>query len=82
MIQLEIARTVATAVTPSPRVLETASMFGLGVDETHRIDIVPPTTITLPSSSVVFVTGPSGGRQVHRAFAHWGELPRAGGHGH
>lgn len=60
-MQVSIARTVATAVTPSPHVLETASMFGLGVDDGHQLTIVPPTTFTLPQSAVVFITGPSGG---------------------
>jgi ABC-type lipoprotein export system ATPase subunit/GNAT superfamily N-acetyltransferase len=60
-MQLTLAKSVTTAVTPSPRVLETAAMFGLGVDDAHRIDIVPRTTLDVPRPGVVFITGPSGG---------------------
>lgn len=52
---------VATAVRPSQRVLETASMFGLGVDERRTMQVVRRRDIPLPVSEVVFVTGPSGG---------------------
>jgi ABC-type ATPase with predicted acetyltransferase domain len=61
MRSVEIARSVETAVRPSQRVLETASMFGLGVDEQRQLAIVPRCTIPLPAAGVVFVTGPSGG---------------------
>ena len=61
MRSVEIARSVETAVRPSQRVLETASMFGLGVDEQRQLAIVPRCTIPLPHGGVVFVTGPSGG---------------------
>lgn len=50
-----------TAASPSPRVIETASMFGLGVDEERELTIVPPTRIALPPGGIVYVTGPSGG---------------------
>lgn len=46
---------------PSSRMLETALMFGLGVDDRREIVIVPPTDIPLPAGGIVFVTGPSGG---------------------
>jgi ABC-type ATPase with predicted acetyltransferase domain len=61
MRSVEIERSVETAVRPSQRVLETASMFGLGVDEQRRLAVVPRCTIPLPAAGVVFVTGPSGG---------------------
>jgi ABC-type ATPase with predicted acetyltransferase domain len=56
-----IEKSVRTAVRPSPRVLATASMFGLGVDERRRQVIIPPCEIPLPAGGIVFVTGPSGG---------------------
>jgi ABC-type ATPase with predicted acetyltransferase domain len=61
MRSVEIEKHVATAVRPSQRVLETASMFGLGVDEQRQLAVVPRCTIPLPADGVVFVTGPSGG---------------------
>ncbi|MDY7110254.1 MAG: hypothetical protein SYC29_16620 [Planctomycetota bacterium] len=61
MRSVEIERSVETAVRPSQRVLETASMFGLGVDEQRLLAVVPRCTIPLPFAGVVFVTGPSGG---------------------
>lgn len=61
MRSVEIEKSVETAVRPSQRVLETASMFGLGVDEQRRLAVVPRCTIPLPPAGVVYVTGPSGG---------------------
>ena len=61
MRSIRVERSVATAVRPSPRVLETAAMFGLGVDDQRRLQLVPPCEIPLPQGAVVFVTGPSGG---------------------
>lgn len=58
---LTIERTVTTAVTPSAHVLRAASMFGLGVDESRSLTIVPRAEIPLPAPGVVFITGPSGG---------------------
>lgn len=62
MIQVQVAERYRTAaVRPTPRVCEVAAMFGLGVDESHAIEVVPPTTLTLEPAQVVFVTGASGG---------------------
>ena len=61
MRSIRVERSVATAVRPSPRVLETAAMFGLGVDDQRTLQLVPPCEIPLPQGAVVFVTGPSGG---------------------
>jgi len=60
-IVLRLRRAVSTAVTPSPRVCEVAAMFGLGVDESRRVEIVPPIELSLSPGRVVFVTGASGG---------------------
>lgn len=62
---------MATAVRPSERVLQTAAMFGLGVDEDRMIKIVPRTNVPLPAGGIVFITGPSGGGKstVLRAIA-------------
>ena len=40
--------------------MQTAAMFGLGVDDNRAIKIVPQCTVPLPRSSVIFITGPSG----------------------
>lgn len=40
--------------------MQTAAMFGLGVDDNRLIKIVPQCVIPLPPASVVFITGPSG----------------------
>ena len=61
MRRVKLEHSVATAVEPSARVMETAAMFGLGVDERRSIRVVPPCEIPLPAGGVVFVTGPSGG---------------------
>lgn len=58
---LTIEQTFATAVPPSPNVLQTACMFGLGIDSAKTLAVVPRTSIPLPQSGVIFITGPSGG---------------------
>lgn len=58
-LQLEHSGCTSTAV--SPRVLEIAAMFGLGVDRDRRIDIVPRLTVRLGGGAVVLITGASGG---------------------
>ena len=59
-VVMRIERSFRTAVTPSARVLEIASMFGLGVDESRLLQVVPPTTLRMRGGEVVFITGPSG----------------------
>jgi ABC-type ATPase with predicted acetyltransferase domain len=62
VISVRISQTVQSAADePSPRVLETALMFGLGVDDRRDMVIVPPTDIPLSPGAIVFITGPSGG---------------------
>jgi ABC-type ATPase with predicted acetyltransferase domain len=46
---------------PSARVLEVAMMFGLGIDDSRVMTIVPPADIPLRPGAIVFITGPSGG---------------------
>lgn len=60
-ITLRLALTRPPAVTPSPNVLAVAAMFGLGVDESRSIEIIPPTELTLAPGQILFITGPSGG---------------------
>ncbi len=60
-INLSLSCSYATAVEPSQRVCELASMFGLGVDETKTIEVVPPLNLALAPGRVVFITGASGG---------------------
>ncbi|MCZ6834479.1 MAG: AAA family ATPase [Planctomycetota bacterium] len=63
MVRIHVAHEVSTIVHPTARVLETATMFGLGVDEEKRVTILPPREIDLPleQGGIVFITGPSGG---------------------
>lgn len=61
MLTLHLSRAVTTAVDPSPRVCQIAAMFGLGVDASRTVQIIPPTDLTLAPGQVVFVTGASGG---------------------
>jgi len=57
---ITVKRSVPTAVEPSPRVMQIASMFGLGIDETRHMTIIPETTLTLTPGKVIFINGPSG----------------------
>ncbi len=60
MLKLHLEWSVPTAVEPSPNVCAVAAMFGLGVDETKTLAIVPPTSLALHPGQIVFITGPSG----------------------
>lgn len=60
-MQLSLSLDRPTHVEPSQRVLRVAAMFGLGVDESRRITIVPHTQLELRAGMLIFITGPSGG---------------------
>ncbi|MEX0886588.1 MAG: ATP-binding cassette domain-containing protein, partial [Phycisphaeraceae bacterium] len=61
-MRLELSRQVRTdVVDPGPRVLEVAAMFGLGVDASRMLEVIPPTRLDLHPGELVFITGPSGG---------------------
>lgn len=49
-----------TRVEPSPRVLEVAAMFGLGIDEQKEATIIPRVTLDLNPGEITFITGASG----------------------
>jgi uncharacterized protein len=51
----------AAASVASSRVLETAAMFGLGVDRQRTLTIIPHRTISIRIPGIAFITGPSGG---------------------
>lgn len=61
-LQLECAVHAApsSATGPSARVVEVASMFGLGADQTHTLAVVPPTQVRLRPGQIVFIAGASG----------------------
>ena len=60
-IALKLQHTVRTHAAPTPRVVAVAQMFGLGVDDSKTVELIPPTTLTLSPGKVVFITGASGG---------------------
>jgi uncharacterized protein len=61
-LELTIFKSLKTAVAiPSERVLQTAAMFGLGVDQTRELSIIPPCRVPIAFPSIIFITGPSGG---------------------
>lgn len=51
---------VAAPPEPTPDVARVAAMFGLGVDATREITVLPRCTVTLRPGRLIFVTGPSG----------------------
>ncbi len=59
-LQIKIQKEFPTAVIPTNRVLEVAAMFGLGVDNTRNIKIIPPTKLTLKGRTITLIAGPSG----------------------
>lgn len=60
-LTLSVALTRPTAVEPSPNVLRVAAMFGLGVDASRELVVVPRIDVPIAGGSIVFITGPSGG---------------------
>jgi ABC-type ATPase with predicted acetyltransferase domain len=60
-ITIELQRSFRSAVRPSQRVCEIAAMFGLGVDESREIEVVPATTVKFEPGKLLFITGQSGG---------------------
>lgn len=60
-LHIQIQSTVTTAVRPTPRVCQIAAMFGLGVNEDRRVQLIPPVAIPIRAGQLIFVTGASGG---------------------
>ncbi len=60
-ITIQVHASFTTAVDPSPRVCQVASMFGLGVDQSKTLTLIPPTTLKLAPHQILFITGASGG---------------------
>jgi len=58
-VHVQLQRCVQPELTA--RVLETAAMFGLGIDREQTLEILPDATVTLRPGEIVFVTGESGG---------------------
>ncbi len=48
MTTIHVEYKVPSAVRPSPRVLEIAGMFGLGLDDQREVTIIPPRSIEIP----------------------------------
>ena len=63
MTTIHVEYKVPSAVRPSPRVLEIAAMFGLGLDDQRDVTIIPSSSIEIPveKGGIIFVTGSSGG---------------------
>lgn len=59
-MRLHCHREITTTVRPSANVMEVAAMFGLGIDEDRRIELIPPTTIEIEPHQLIFITGASG----------------------
>ncbi|MEZ6194058.1 MAG: ATP-binding cassette domain-containing protein [Phycisphaerales bacterium] len=60
-MQISLNHLVASAVEPTPNVLEVAAMFGLGIDRDKHIQLIPETELNLSPGRIVFITGSSGG---------------------
>lgn len=79
-IAIHVQAAFATAVEISPRVGQVAAMFGLGVDETKTITLIPPTDLSLAPHQILFITGASGGgkttllRQIAEALKRHSHL--------
>ncbi|MEM6551723.1 MAG: ATP-binding cassette domain-containing protein [Planctomycetota bacterium] len=60
-MKLTIEHKLTTAPpTPSSRVLHAAAMFGLGIDRSQTVELIPETEIELSPHRLLFITGPSG----------------------
>ncbi|MBM4017201.1 MAG: hypothetical protein FJ288_02565 [Planctomycetes bacterium] len=69
--------------TPSPAVLKTAEMFGIGLDETYEVAVFQDLRLQVCPGDLVFITGPSGsgksvllGRLAEALRAAWPAAPQ------
>ena len=53
-------RSFNTAVEPTERVIQVATMFGLGLDETRKVVVLDNVELTIEQGQVVYITGQSG----------------------
>ena len=60
VVEMNLSCARETAVRPSERVLQVAAMFGLGVDESRKEQVIPPVKLLLGRGMVIFLHGPSG----------------------
>ena len=60
-MHIELSHQLDTAVEPSPNVMQVAAMFGLGIDQQRRLQIISPLSLQLQAHQLIFITGPSGG---------------------
>jgi hypothetical protein len=59
-LSVTIEASVCAAAEVTQRVCEVAGMFGLGLDGSRRVLVVPRSTLMLRPGRIVLVTGPSG----------------------
>ena len=56
----QLSRSFSTAVEPTERVIQVATMFGLGLDESRKVVVLDNVELTIEPGDVVYVTGQSG----------------------
>lgn len=59
-INITVSRSFTTRVKPTPHVKACAAMFGIGIDEEHRIALYEGLGIRLGFKRIIYVTGDSG----------------------
>ena len=60
MVTYRLSRKFSSAVEPTERVVEVASMFGLGLDDSRDVTVLDDLEVRIEPGQVVYITGESG----------------------
>ena len=60
MVTYRLSRKFSSAVEPTERVVEVASMFGLGLDDSRDVTVLEDLEVRIEPGQVVYITGQSG----------------------
>ncbi len=60
VVTYRLSRKFSSAVEPTERVVEVASMFGLGLDDSRDVTVLEDLEVRIEPGQVVYITGQSG----------------------